>query len=408
MAAALLHVTQQLTIDAPFCFIGSLSLDGHVLPSRHILPMVHYYPNRENTIFVISKENMEELSPIHGLSCIPISHLSDLMGIHKYAPQRIPKTTPEMAPSSQSYDDIMGHNSIKKACAYAIIGQHPLLLIGSPGIGKTMLIDHMKSLMPPLDHSLAVENTCIESLLLASPTTTYTPPVRAPHHSITYPGMLGGNNPPKPGEITRANYGILFLDELGEYQRAILDTLREPMETKSIMISRAGHSLCYPANFLLVCAMNPCYCGYYFDPHHICECAPNKIKTYWQRISKPLLDRISMCCILSKPHTPHESITHNQLKHMVEVGRRQSRQRNPNGVANHQLSHADCDKTIQISPNAQALLSLFFEQHHISIRGQTRLIKLSRTIADAHNCIRINRTHASEAIQLSQHHQLPL
>ena len=148
-----------------------------------------------------------------------------------------------------------------------------------PGIGKTMLIDHMKSIMPPLNHSLAVENTCIESLMSPSPKTTYTPPFRAPHHSITYPGMLGGKNPPQPGEITRANHGILFLDELGEYHRAILDTLREPMETKSIALSRAGHSLSYPANFLLVAAMNPCHCGHYFNQDQLCQCPPSKIKT---------------------------------------------------------------------------------------------------------------------------------
>ena len=195
MSVALLHVTKQLSLQTTFCFIGSLSLDGRVLPARQILPHGVSLSQQNRHNFIISNENIDDISPIHGLSYIAISHLNDLRSIHHTSPRVVPSKSIPTSPSSKTYDHIIGHNSIKKACAYTIIGQHPMLLVGPPGIGKTMLIDHMKSIMPPLNHSLAVENTCIESLMSPSPKTTYTPPFRAPHHSITYPGMLGGKKP---------------------------------------------------------------------------------------------------------------------------------------------------------------------------------------------------------------------
>ena len=408
MCVALLHVTQQISANDSFCFIGSLSLDGRVLPTRHILSMIYHYPNWKKTTFIIPHDNISDIHPLHGLSYISISHLNDLRSIQSSPTLSIPVTPPKAPTISGSFDHIFGHDLIKKACAYSIIGQHPMLLIGSPGIGKTMLIEHMKTLSTPLDHSSAIENTCIETLLKSTFEYTNTPPFRSPHHSISYAGMLGGKNPPQPGEITRANHGILFLDELGEYHRSILDTLREPMESQTIQLSRAGHSISYPANFLLVAAMNPCYCGHYFDLRHPCQCTPIKIKHYWQKISQPLLDRISICSILSKPSKHQSSITHTELKELVATGKKIATQRNPNGCSNQFLREQDLLSIASIDSDANQLLQRFFDHHHVSLRGQSRLTKLCRTIADSLASPSIKKTHALTAIQLTQHHQLPI
>jgi Predicted ATPase with chaperone activity len=292
-------------------------------------------------------------------------------------------------------------------CITQFIGEHPMLLIGSPGIGKTMLNEQMKSLIPPITHDQAIENTCIQSFNNTRFEFTNTPPFRSPHHSISYAGMLGGKNPPQPGEITMSNHGILFLDELGEYNRTILDTLREPMETHSIQLSRAGHSVQYPAKFLLIAAMNPCYCGYYFDPNHGCSCSPSKIKQYWQKISQPLLDRISICCILSKPNKHHASISHDELLNLITTGKKVASNRNPNGCSNHDLSHKELMNIAKLNNESKTTLDSFFESHHVSLRGQVRLTKLSRTIADAYDSTSIKKNHVLHAIQLTQHQQLP-
>ena len=329
ISAALLQVSNQVKLNYNHCFIGSLRLDGHVVGVKHILAMISHYPNWQNTTFVLPKENEPELAPLCGLNYIAIQHLSELKNSHTAPIHTISEPIPEHVKSNLSFDSIHGHDMIKKACAYSVIGEHPMLLIGSPGIGKTMLIEHIKSLLPTMSHQQAIENACIQSFIDPNFRFTMTPPFRSPHHSISYAGMLGGKNPPQPGEITRSNHGILFLDELGEYHRNILDTLREPLESHCIQVSRAGSSVNYPAKFLFIAAMNPCFCGYYFDANHNCKCSPISIKRYWQRISQPLLDRIPICCILSKPKTNAPSVSHEALMAMISNGLSIAKHRNP-------------------------------------------------------------------------------
>ena len=301
ICVGILSITNQIRINENHCFIGGVSLDGHVTPVKQLLPLIYFLPNFETMTFVISAKNEPDIQAIKDLNYIPINHLSELSNTN--AMQK--KTTifcPPLPQTSQlSFDDVHGHKLGKLACAFSIIGRHPLLFIGSPGIGKTMLIERIKSILPPLSNEQALANFCFEQLSSDANTYTTTPPFCAPHHSISYAGMVGGKNPPQPGEITRANHGILFLDEIGEYQRQILDTLREPLETKTIMLSRAGSSTRFPADFLLIAAMNPCYCGYHFDYNQTCQCLPTHIQRYWQKLSQPFLDRIAICCILHKP-----------------------------------------------------------------------------------------------------------
>lgn len=201
ISAALLQVTNQVQLNFNYCYIGSISLDGKVIGVKHILSMIYHYPDWKQTIFVIPKDNLIELQALSGLNYIPISHLTDLLNA-KLLPQKImPMTVPSPPPTTQSFDAIHGHDAIKKACAYSIIGDHPMLLIGSPGIGKTMLIDHMKTLLPNMSRHQAIENACIQSFIQPNFEFTITPPFRAPHHSISYAGMLGGKTPRNPGRL---------------------------------------------------------------------------------------------------------------------------------------------------------------------------------------------------------------
>ena len=286
ISTAFLMVTEQISIDESLCFIGSIALDGSITQIRQILPLIYFLPNYLDFTFVISKKNEADIAPLHGLRYIAIEHLHDLKQLNASQIVTVKFTAPTFLKSLINFDEVKGHALAKKACVFSIIGRHPLLFIGSPGIGKTMLIQRMQSLQPPLNHHQSLENCCMELLINNQFKYDPSPPYRTPHHSISYAGMIGGKNPPQPGEITRANHGLLFLDELGEYHRHILETLREPLENKCIQLSRAGTSISFPADFLFLAAMNPCYCGHYFDTKTACRCLPSQIQKYWQKISQ--------------------------------------------------------------------------------------------------------------------------
>ena len=407
ISVAILSITNQIQTNNDYCFIGGLSLDGSIVPIKQLLPIIYHYPNYKNKIFVISKKNEADISPLNDLSIITIDHLKELKDLSKKPIKTVSFLAPKPNPCMGSFDDVKGHYLAKQACAFSIIGRHPLLFVGEPGIGKTMLIERMKDLLPPLNNNQSLENCCTELLLTQQMHYTTTPPYRAPHHSISYAGMIGGKNPPQPGEITRANHGLLFLDEIGEYQRAILDTLREPMETKKIQLSRAGNTIAFPANFLLATAMNPCHCGYQTSTNHMCRCLPHQIQKYWQRISQPFLDRISICLILSPNESNPMHISNDDLKNLIQNGITMAQKRNPNQQPNQQLSIEEIQDMSQISDLTEQRFDDFFKKNGSSMRAKKRLYQLSRTIADGMNDHQIKSEHVSIAIQLNQHHQLP-
>ena len=406
MTTAFLMVTEQVSIDDSFCFIGSISLDGGITPIRQILPLIYFFPDFLNFTFVISKENERDIAPLDGLRYIAIEHLTDLKQLSTFPVLTVEFKAPPFLSSTMNFDEVRGHTLAKKACVFSIIGRHPLLFIGSPGIGKTMLIQRMQSLAPPLGHQQSLENCCMELLINNQFKYDLSPPYRNPHHSISYAGMIGGKNPPQPGEITRANHGILFLDELGEYHRHILETLREPLENKCIQLSRAGTSTLFPADFLFLAAMNPCYCGHYFDTNTACRCLPSQIQKYWQKISQPFLDRISLCVILTEPNHNDISFTHHEMISMVETGISISKKRNPKSIPNQSLEIDAIYEMSSISEKSDQILTNFLSKHQHSIRAKRRILQLSRTIADANNETRILNNHITMAIQLSQHHHL--
>ncbi|MEC8678664.1 MAG: YifB family Mg chelatase-like AAA ATPase [Candidatus Margulisiibacteriota bacterium] len=407
MCVAILQVTNQICINEKYCFIGGISLDGRITPVQQLLPIIYYYPNYLNTTFVISTKNESDITPLDGINYITIDSINELKTLENKQIQEIVFSAPYKQNTSITFDDVKGHALAKKACTYSIIGRHPLLFIGPPGIGKTMLIERIPSLLPPLNHEEALKNYCLSLLTNEQATYETKPPFRAPHHSISYAGMIGGKNPPEPGEISRANYGILFLDEIGEYQRHILDTLREPLETKEISLSRAGASMVFPADFLLITAMNPCYCGHYFNQASICQCLPSQIKKYWQKISQPFLDRISICYILNQPDENAMTISQADMKSMIDTGISKIKSRNPGQRPNNELELDEIYQISCISNKTQLLLDQFFEKTNASMRGKRRTLQLSRTIADANNNDQICCKSVSLAIQLSQHNQRP-
>ena len=405
MCVALLTITQHMPPTPNYCFMAGLSLDGSIEPVRQLLPLIHFYPNKADTIFIISKQNIADIAYLDGIQFKAIDHLSDCIELDTIPTDTVHFMPPEpIANSMYTYDHVMGHTLAKQACAYAVTGNHPLLFVGSPGIGNTMLMQQLPSLMPYLSNTQAIENCCISAIQTATPTYSVVPPYRTPHHTISFAGMIGGQNPPKPGEITLANHGILFLDELGEYQRSILETLREPMEAKCIHISRAGNSLSFPANFLLVAAMNPCPCGYSLDTRHMCQCPPTKRSTYWQRLSKPFLDRFTICMVLNKPKTTNNSsISHTELVDMVSCGRDMAQNRNPNGCLNHDLPANQLTEYCTFEPNALQLLEDTIQKDGLSFRARHRMITLCRTIADCVQAEHIVSKHVHMSLRLSQH-----
>lgn len=406
IAVGLLTITNQFATTEDYCFLGSLSLNGTIEPIRHILPIIHFYGS--SPIFVISEKNIPDIQYLNGIRYKAISHLENLPNLDQLPVKKVKWTpTKKLEHHYSSFDAIIGHNLAKQACALSIAGNHPMLFIGSPGIGKTLLIDHMKTLQLPLSNNAAIENCCIDSLLKNDYKFDSMPPFRSPHHTISYAGMIGGQNPPKPGEITLANHGILFLDELGEYQRSILETLREPLETFKIQISRAGNTIVYPANFLLLAAMNPCYCGQYFNQEKHCTCNPTKIKMYWQRLSKPLLDRFSICLILSKPSVVKPIIAHNELIEMIKTATNIAKDRNPDGCRNQQIPGTSLMNFCSFEPKCLDLIDQFCNKNQLSLRARTRIIRLSLTISDSNGRSKISTSDVSLAIQLSQHSQLP-
>ncbi len=405
IAVGLLVITKQVILKETYCFIGSLSLNGSIEPVRLILPMIHLY--EETTIFVIPKKNVTDISHLCGIQYKVVETLQDLSLLHDQPVKTVSysKLPPTSSKQRLNFDSIVGHYLAKLACVFSISGQLPLLFIGPPGIGKTLLINHLQCIQPPLNRTEAIENYCIQSLIDTDPYYSNQPPFQNPHHTITYPGMIGGQNPPKPGEISLANHGILFLDELGEYQRHILDTLREPLESAQIKISRAGNTTIFPAKFLLIAAMNPCHCGHYDSPDVICKCRPNQLKRYWERLSKPLLDRFGICLILSQPKHNDTYISHNEMENMIRNAKEAAIKRNPNGCSNQMISHDILFEIAQFEKNARHLLDQFCNQ--TSYRARHRLTKLSLTIADCYSATIIKRSHVALAIQLSQHSKLP-
>jgi magnesium chelatase family protein len=401
-----------------FWIIGELSLDGSIRPVSGVLPIAIAAKAHNAIGIIVPEQNAEEAALVEGLVVYPVSHLHQVCTLMR-SPGRATKIDLQPRDTFKrrqrnlnvlaDFRDVRGQSHAKRALQIAAAGHHNMLMVGPPGSGKSMLAQRLPSIMPPLSFDEALELTKLYSVagLLTSKTALILErPFRAPHHSASASGLVGGGVVPKPGEISLSHMGILFLDELTEFPRAHLDNLRQPLETSSVTISRVSQTLTYPAGFLLVGACNPCPCGYRGDPVKYCTCTPGQADRYWSRLSGPLLDRIDLQVEVSRLKESElaekfGNETSEMMRMRVERAVRKQRQRHANKpfVYNGQLSQSDMAKHCQIDEPSRLLLARAITQLGLSARAYDRVLRISRTIADLDDRNQIKPEDIAEAIR---------
>ncbi len=390
IALAILRATGQLRTDPEGLCLGELALDGAVRPVRGAMPRVRRAMASGITRAYVPVENAGEAAAL-GAEAIPfaslraaVDHFHGVASIVPVAPPppgRMPRWPVDLS-------DVVGQETPKRALEIAAAGGHNLLFVGPPGTGKTLLARALPSILPPLDPDEAIEASAVHSVAgLIDPERPLlvARPFRAPHHTASRLALVGGGTPPRPGEVSLAHAGALFLDELGEFQPAVLDTLREPLEEGAVTISRAGGAATYPARFVLVAAMNPCPCGHHGDPGAECTCLPDAIERYRARISGPLLDRIDLR--VHVPRVPYERLRSDDGREVSavvreRVGAARSRMSGRGVRTNAELGIAGLKRDCRLDADADALLADAMRMRRLSARGYHRLLRVARTAAD--------------------------
>lgn len=410
----LLLATGQLSCDtAGQAFLGELSLSGEVRPVAGVLPLVLGAREQGLHSVFLPAGNAAEGAVVEGISVYSVSTAKELLA-HLRGERRIlpAKPLPRLAapgPIPLDFRDVKGQPVARRAAEIAAAGGHNMLLIGSPGAGKSMIARRIPSILPLLTFEEAIEATKIHSVAGMLPpggSLLTERPFRAPHHTVSPAGLSGGGGVPRPGEISLAHEGVLFLDELPEFSRTAMEVLRQPLENGVLTISRAAARLSYPSEVMLVAAMNPCPCGYFGHPTRVCTCSGRQVSQYIGRVSGPLLDRIDLHVEVLP--VEFDSLTENEpaessadiRKRVVAARERQTARAPDTGVScNARLASASMSRVCQTSQEAKALLRRAFESMGLSARAYDRILKVSKTIADLDGSPIIEKRHIAEAVQ---------